>query len=214
MQSVLLAVAMCFTSLTFAGTYPSCPKGQVWNGEKCVSVCPPGYHWNSQGICTPDRESTAPDASACKLEDEFFISVRSGCLFKPRGLVFSHRSKDPVELREAEASCHRIEGGKSDWRLPTQSELEAVRGISFATKHFDFGTNEWFWTSTTLEQEVPRRRYERHLPRKWNIYNRAVNLEKGFSEYQFTKSVEGGLEIWGQTEAHVVCVRNDWSRHD
>jgi hypothetical protein len=47
--------------------------------------------------------------------------------------------------------CHDlIEGGKSDWRLPTQNELSGLYGAGAGSPvHFGFpGMATWFWTST------------------------------------------------------------------
>ncbi|NVJ00069.1 DUF1566 domain-containing protein [Myxococcus sp. AM009] len=57
--------------------------------------------------------------------------------------------------------CHSlVEGGFSDWRLPTVTEIHRVSGSALAKKYFDFETAEYFWsasaysTSGTLVQSI------------------------------------------------------------
>jgi hypothetical protein len=54
-----------------------------------------------------------------------------------------------------ENHCHSlVEGGFSDWRLPTEAELRNVRGSALATKYFAFKTAESFWSAVTYSSSM------------------------------------------------------------
>lgn len=47
--------------------------------------------------------------------------------------------------------CHSlVEGSFSDWRVPTASELIAVRGATLAGAYFPYDVNDRFWSSNTF----------------------------------------------------------------
>ena len=80
--------------------------------------------------------------------------------------------------------CHeRVEGGFSDWRMPTEAELRGVKGTTLAKKYFGFNTAEVFWSADTSSS---------------SSYGTTVNL-----------SVDsGGTSLAPKTNMHrVVCVR-------
>lgn len=104
------------------------PGGRVWSK---ASVTPRSWHaavWGSElpGNAQPD------------LHDGARLNDYTG------GTVPQNPDASTENL------CHDlVEGGFSDWRLPTDSELRAVWGASLAAAYFAFDTADYFWSSST-----------------------------------------------------------------
>jgi len=201
MKTAIIGILFTFSAISFGGTFPSCPKGLVWNGETCISTCPEGYKWNREGKCVKAIEG----ATACKKDDKYFESVETGCLHLGKGVIFGQRSKVPLTAREAQHYCHRVEAGTDDWRLPNAGELGEASGSTFAGEHFAFPTNAWFWSSTYREERVG---WGHHPHPSVDVFQKVVNLENGFDEYVFVKEMDAGFVTWVPVRAYVVCVRN------
>ncbi|MBZ4423318.1 CARDB domain-containing protein [Myxococcus sp. RHSTA-1-4] len=49
-------------------------------------------------------------------------------------------------------ACHSlVQGGYSDWRLPTENELLAIAGVARAGTYLPYGTAAYAWTSTSYD---------------------------------------------------------------
>ncbi len=82
--------------------------------------------------------------------------------------------------------CHDlVEGGYSDWRLPTSTELWQVDALGAgAATHFAYNTNFWAWSSTTTNGAD---------------YAAIRNLATG--------AASGNAKWWTGTDHSVICVR-------
>lgn len=209
---LLLSTILFFSGAAFAESgYKSCPPGTVWNGIKCVNVCPDGYRWDKSGKCVryyPEPQET----SACKVaNDAYFATTTTGCRYEKTGLIFGLSSKRDMNYRSAEVYCRRIEAGKKDWRLPTAEELEEISGDTIAGVYLAFNTNRNFWTSDFVEDV--KYRYDRSgdwYETTVHVSNKMVNLYTGLTTWRDTKIVENNKDLWNQSNAaQVVCVRQD-----
>lgn len=200
---IFFSFIFSFTLLSvpsFAGDFPSCPKGTVWDGIQCISTCPAGYEWNDEGKCVK-KTSDPASAAVCKKSDNFFQSASTGCRQQSTWLVFGNRSAKTMSYRDARRYCDRIEAGKKDWRLPTAEELSNIAGQTVAAAYLDFETNAWFWTSNYYED------YDDEYTR---VYQKQVNLYRAYEEFRFVKSYKGQSEDWNTSnQGYVVCVRAD-----
>ncbi|WP_240356376.1 CARDB domain-containing protein [Myxococcus eversor] len=104
------------------------PSGLVWSKASVASKSWNAAVWGSElaGNAQPDA------ADGARLNDY------------TEGMV-----PDRPDI-STENYCHDlVEGGFSDWRLPTDTELGAVSGSTLATAYFAFKTSESFWSATT-----------------------------------------------------------------
>ena len=98
-------------------------------------------------------ESMSGDMHFCALNDEHFDTLEGGCMDLATELVWGISSSPNWPFWYAEQAVEdSVEGGFTDWRLPTRTELETVvanDGVS----HFQEGFAYYYWSSTKQGQK-------------------------------------------------------------
>lgn len=96
----------------------------------------------------PLASQTPP--GACAVDDAAFTTRQGGCQDQASNLVWSSRFVGTVNWANATTWCgNLVEGGFSDWRVPTLAELQAVDATGAATHLNNITVNgQPFWSST------------------------------------------------------------------
>lgn len=103
------------------------------------------------------REELDP-AGSCRSDSEQFGGLSGGCLQKSSGRIFSKvitsspssvQSNRLSRASAASACDDLVEGGFSDWELPTATDLmEAAKDGAFDTFNLGDPRYYWYWSST------------------------------------------------------------------
>jgi len=95
------------------------------------------------------KEELSSEGGCRGLDGTDFVTADGGCRLVQADLVFSRESNVRKNFNGAKRYCDELEqGGKSDWRLPTEAELKALPLGSIEKLALDGSTVGYqFWTN-------------------------------------------------------------------